>query len=67
MPVGVELDAHDKFQAAMGRYYKAERDRTELCLSDIIEILRTSEVEHKQVASILARLTDHYARTGRGS
>lgn len=45
-----------------GRYYKIERDRTEKCLADIIDILANSEEEHVQVRQICERLTAHYNR-----
>jgi len=62
MPIGKSLDAHDQFRMALGIYYKKERDRTEECLGQIVNILGSSDVESKQVEQILQALTDHYAR-----
>lgn len=62
MPVGNSLDAHDQFRMAMGIYYKTERDRSEACLAEIINILGSSETEVQQVQKILDRLTEHYTR-----
>lgn len=61
MPVGKLLDAHDTLRLALGQYYKSERDRTERCLGDIIDILANAEPEHQQVVRVLGRLTDHYS------
>lgn len=63
MPIGNTLDARDRFRMALGHYYKIERDRTERCLADIVEILGDAREESAQVQSVLDRLIAHYART----
>lgn len=51
------------FKAALARYYKAERDRTEECLGDIIKTLQEETTpEAEQVEQILERLVKHYSR-----
>lgn len=62
MPIGKPLDAHDEFRLALGEYHKTERLRAERCLVHIVEILGNSDEEHKQVESILQRLTLYYGR-----
>lgn len=62
MPIGKPLDAHDEFRLALGVYYKTERDRSEACLTEIINILSNSDSEEQQIEKIFGRLTDHYAR-----
>lgn len=47
------------FKEAIARHYKAERDRAEACLGDIIKIL---DQEGDQVEQILNRLIRHYSR-----
>lgn len=53
-------NAHIAFKEAIARHYKAERDRAEDCLGDIIKIL---DQEGDQVEQILNRLVRHYSRT----
>ncbi len=56
-------DQHTAFKAALARHYKAERDRSEECLGDIIKILDWSDaMESTQVEKILERLIAHYDR-----
>jgi hypothetical protein len=50
-------DAHIAFKEAIARHYKAERDRAEECLGDIIKIL---DQEGDQIDMILSRLVQHY-------
>ena len=50
-------DAHVAFKEAIARHYKAERDRAEGCLGDIIKIL---DQEGDQMEQILNRLIEHY-------
>lgn len=54
-------DAHMAFKEAIARHYKAERDRAEECLGDIIKIL---DQEGDQIEQILNRLINHYGQSG---
>lgn len=56
------LTPHDEFRMMLGNYYKVERDRSEKCLGDIVNILDNAENEETQLRAILDRLTSHYAR-----
>lgn len=47
------------FKEALARHYKAERDKAEECLGDIIKIL---DQEGDQIEQILNRLVEHYDR-----
>jgi hypothetical protein len=50
------------FKAVLARYYKAERDRSEECLWDIIKVLQDETTsEGEQVDKILERLVTHYS------
>lgn len=52
------------FKSVLANYYKNERDRTERCLVDIINILSDEAMpEPVQIENILARLSGRYART----
>ncbi len=51
-----------EFRLAIGLYYKAERERSEAVLGEIINILGNSDTEVQQVEKILTRLTEHYTR-----
>jgi hypothetical protein len=58
-------DASTVFKATLAKYYKAERDRTEECLGDIIGILTAQPAtDPEQVQRILERLVKHYERAG---
>lgn len=57
------IDAHERFRDALSHYYKTERDRSERCLSDIINLLGSCNPEHQQVEAICERLTIHYSRS----
>lgn len=51
------------FKATLARYYKAERDRSEACMGDIVKILQDETApEAEQVENILERLVKHYSR-----
>lgn len=51
------------FKATLARYYKAERDRSEACMGDIVDILKDETApEAEQVEKILERLVAHYNR-----
>lgn len=49
------------FKATLARYYKAERDRSEECLGDIIKIVSDSTSPDAEVnEKIIERLVQHY-------
>jgi hypothetical protein len=51
------------FREAMSRHYKAERDRTEACLRDIVTILENKYSPYpEQISEIRLRLVKHYDR-----
>jgi hypothetical protein len=61
-PAPRPTQAHLVFREAMCRHYKAERERSEACLGDIINILQNRTAQHSDVIDdILLRLTKHYA------
>lgn len=62
MPVGHALTPHDEFRMALGHYYKVERDRSEKCIADLIDILANADDNEAQLRAILERLTSHYSR-----
>lgn len=54
---------HDIFKAALSRHYKAERDRSEECLGDIIKIISDDTAPDAEITEkILERLAKHYDR-----
>ena len=53
----------DKVRAAFSKYYETERNRSEACLGDIINILSRGDMDDaEQVANIVNRLIKHYSR-----
>ena len=62
-PAPKPTQAHLVFREALSRHYKAERDRTEGCLGDIINILQNRTAQPGElVDDILMRLIKHYER-----
>lgn len=58
----MKTETHVAFHAAMKRHYQGERDRSEKCLGDIIEILQKQLGEDEQIDEIVNRLISHYDR-----
>jgi len=51
-------DQYLAFKTAIARHYKAQRDRAEECIGDIIKIL---DQDGDQSEQILNRLIEHYS------
>lgn len=52
-----------RFKNAFIRHYKNERERSESCISDIIDILGDRDnTEAQNIAAILDRIVVHYDR-----
>jgi hypothetical protein len=50
-------------KTAFAQYYKAERNRSEACLDDIIKIMQMPDIgEGEQLNQILSRMIRHYKR-----
>lgn len=61
--VPTPTQAHLVFRESLCRHYKAERDRSEECLSDIILALQDRQAQHSETIDlILMRLIKHYDR-----
>ena len=54
------MSTHEQFQAALAKYYKSQRDRTEKCLSDIVDIVASRDHSAIIVDQIIDRLVAHY-------
>jgi hypothetical protein len=48
---------------AFSRHYKAERDRSEKCLGNIIEIMVGNEADHDKLKAIAKAMVEHYSRS----
>lgn len=49
-------------RAAFSNFYKAERERSEGCINDILTILCDGGTDTQQVEKITDRVTRHYQR-----
>ena len=64
MSQSAEVAGYTVFREALSRHYKAERERSEACLADIVEILKHQTRPHSEtIDAILLRLIHHYERT----
>lgn len=53
----------DAFRSMMFKYYKAEKDRADKCLSDIIDLLNSGDPKPEILDEIEGRIMQHYARS----
>lgn len=58
------MDRLEDLQRKFAAHYKSERDRSEACLLDIVEILNNEKLEGEQIEAILDRMVKHYERGG---
>lgn len=57
-------DSRQVFKAVLAQYYHDERNRTERCLGDIVDILTKPDTsDSEQVRMIVERLCEHYTRS----
>jgi hypothetical protein len=58
------VEARGRIRAAFSNHYRAERDRSEKCIGDIIDILQERDSSaDEQTDAILERIIVHYSRS----
>lgn len=58
------LERRAAFKAAWIRYYRAERDRSERCIGEIMDILEDrANADNQTIDAILDRIIKHYDRS----
>jgi UDP-2,3-diacylglucosamine pyrophosphatase LpxH len=58
------VEARIMFKSAFINHYKNERERSESCIGDIIDILQTRDTSSDdQTVEILERIIRHYSRS----
>lgn len=56
-------EARTSIRAAFCNHYRAERDRSEKCIGEIIDILQERDTtSDEQTVAILERIIQHYSR-----
>lgn len=56
------VEARGMIRAAFSNHYRAEHDRSEKCIGDILDILQERDSSEQTVA-ILERIIVHYSRS----
>jgi hypothetical protein len=57
------IEARGMIRTAFSNHYRAERDRSEKCIGDIIDILQERDSSDEQTVAILERIIVHYSRS----
>jgi hypothetical protein len=58
------IERRSVFKSVFANYYKAERDRSESCIRDIMDVLEDKDSSDSEtIEAILSRIIQHYKRT----